>query len=179
MKFKTKRRWNIIAEYCIGWMIALIFLCIIRGVGTSEQGSLQFDFLPSIAIASTIAPILGLISGYGQILLEERIYKRISIQKLLTLRLVYATLFLVILILVSYIVYRVYFDTQIGLVEFALEPGSFAVYFYMLAVDFFLAVLRQVNLLLGEKKLMRFLMGAFYTPREEERIFMFLDLNTY
>ncbi len=39
-------------------------------------------------------------------------------------------------------------------------------------------ILRQVNLFLGNNNLWRLLRGKFYTPREEERIFMFLDLKS-
>jgi adenylate cyclase len=38
--------------------------------------------------------------------------------------------------------------------------------------------LRQVNLFLGTNNFWKLLRGRFYTPREEERIFMFLDLQS-
>jgi adenylate cyclase len=38
--------------------------------------------------------------------------------------------------------------------------------------------LRQVNLFLGSNNFWKLLRGRFYTPREEERIFMFLDLQS-
>jgi len=108
----------------------------------------------------------------------RNVYKRISIQKLLILRLAYAILFLIALILVSYAMVTSFFGVTIGLIAFIFEPGSFAIYFYILTVDFFMASLSQVNLMLGDKKLGQFLQGRFYTPREEERIIMFLDLQS-
>ncbi len=39
-------------------------------------------------------------------------------------------------------------------------------------------ILRQVTLFLGSNNLWSLLRGQFYTPREEERIFMFLDLQS-
>ena len=69
-----------------------------RGEGTRELGSVQFEFWPSILFSFFMGPIFGSISGYAQILSEERIYKRISFQKLLLLRLVYSILFLTVLI---------------------------------------------------------------------------------
>jgi len=38
--------------------------------------------------------------------------------------------------------------------------------------------LRQVNLFLGSNNLWKLFRGKFYTPQEEERIFMFLDLQS-
>lgn len=164
--------------YCIGWTLAFIFLSIVRGVGTTEQGSLQFGFFSSMAIALTLGPLIGAISGYAQIFSEERVYKRISIQKLLLLRLLYIFLFIITLTVIAYGTYQLYFGTHLGLIEFAFDKGSFAIYFYVFTVDIFMTILRQVNLMLGENNLWKFLMGKFYTPREEERIFMFLDLQS-
>jgi adenylate cyclase len=174
MKFRNKRRWQIIKQYTIGWTLAFMFLAIVRGEGTVELGSVQWEVWGSIGTAFIIGPILGVISGYAQILTEEYGYKRVSIQKLLLLRFGYAIFFLVSTILLGYAIYGV----DMGLIEFAFEPGSFAIYFYILSVDIFMFILRQVNLFLGSNNLWRLLRGRFYTPREEERIFMFLDLES-
>lgn len=178
MKFLNKQRWSILKFYVIGWTLSFIFLAIVRGVGTEELGKLQFDFKSSILISLTIGPILGLISGYAQILTEERIYKRISIQRLLILRLVYAVLFLVLTVFIAYLIYQLYFGTEVNIYEFAIDEGSGAIYFYIIAVDLFIAIFRQINLMLGENNLSKLLRGKFYTPREEERVFMFLDLKS-
>lgn len=176
MNFKNKRRWQIIKQYCIGWTLAFVFLIIVRGEGTEELGSVKWDVWESITKVFFIGPILGIISGYAQILTEERGYKRMSIQKLLILRFIYVVLFLVSLILVGYAIYGA--NKDIGLIAFAFEPGSFAIYLYIVAFDIFMLILRQVNLFLGNNNLWRLLRGKFYTPREEERIFMFLDLKS-
>lgn len=178
MNFRNRRRLKIIKDNCIGWTIAFIFLCIVRGEGTRELGSVQFEFWPSILFSFFMGPIFGSISGYAQILSEERIYKRISFQKLLLLRLVYSILFLTVLILMGYTTVSLFYGVKIGLLAFTFEPGSFAIYFYIISVDFFMVFLQQINLLLGKNNLGKLLRGKFYTPREEERIFMFLDLKS-
>lgn len=143
-----------------------------------EVGSLQFDFLSSMKIALTLGPIMGLISGYAQIITEERIYKYTSIHRMLFIRFVYAILFVILLIVAAYGVYQLYFGTSISLWTFAWDEGSAAIYFYVLFTDSFLSVLRQVSLMLGEGNLTKLLRGKFYTPREETHIFMFLDLQS-
>lgn len=174
MKFKNKRRWLIIQQYAIGWTIAFIFLSIVRGEGTQEMGSVQFEVWQSIFISFISGPILGSISGYAQILTEEYGYKKISIQKLLLLRVSYAILFLVLIITLAFFI----FGENITYMEFAFEPGSFAIYLYILMTDAFMFSLRQINLFLGTGNLWKLFNGKFYTPREEERIFMFLDLQS-
>ena len=174
MKFGNKRRWQIIQQYSIGWTLAFIFLSIVRGEGTKELGSVQFEVWESILTAFITGPILGCISGYAQILTEEHGYKRISIQKLLALRVVYVLLFLAALISLAY----VFYGENITFFDFAFEPGSFAIYLYIVSVDVFMFGLRQVNLFLGSNNFWKLFRGKFYTPREEERIFMFLDLQS-
>ncbi len=174
MTFKNKRRLKILQQYTIGWTLAFIFIGIVRGEGTKELGSVQFEVWDSIVMAFIVGPILGCISGYAQILTEEKGYKRISFQKLLLLRMVYAILFLVSLITLAYIVY----GKNITYFDFAFEPGSFAIYLYILTVDIFMFGLRQINLFLGSNNLWKLFRGKFYTPREEKRIFMFLDLQS-
>ena len=174
MKFRNKRRWQIMQQYCIGWTLAFIFFAIVRGEGTKELGSVQFEVWESILHAFIIGPILGCISGYAQILTEENSYNRISFQKMLVLRVLYVIMFLVALISFGY----AFYGEDITFIDFAFEPGSFAIYLYIVSVDIFMFGLRQVNLFLGSNNFWKLLRGRFYTPREEERIFMFLDLQS-
>jgi len=178
MNYKYKRRLRLIRGYVIGWMLAFIFLSIVRGSGTIERGSVQFEFWQSMLVSIIFGIFFGSISGYAQVLTEERIYKRISLQKLLSLRLIYAFLFLTVLILMSYAMVSIFFGAEVSLIDFIFEPGSFAIYLYILSVDIFMVILRQVNLLLGDNNLSKLLRGKFYTPREEDRIFMFIDLQS-
>lgn len=174
MKFKNRRRWQTILHYSIGWTLAFIFLSIVRGEGTEEVGSIKFDSWEAMIAALIAGPFFGSISGFAQILTEEYGYKQISFQKLVIVRFFYALIFLFSIILFGYSIY----GNGMTLYDFTFEPGSFAIYLYILTVDLFMFGLRQVNLFLGYRNLSKLLMGKFYTPREEERIFMFLDLQS-
>ncbi|WP_431174259.1 adenylate/guanylate cyclase domain-containing protein [Flagellimonas flava] len=173
----SKRRWRTLRFYMIGWTLSFVFLSIVRGVGTEEVGTLKFEFLDSLLIAFSLGPIMGFVSGLAQIISEERIYKNISLRKFLLIQLLYTLLFMVLLVVVAFGIYSLYFGTSIDLLTFAFDTGSVAIYFYVTCVNIFLSILRQVNLMLGEGNLVKLIMGRFYTPHEEERIFMFLDLQ--
>ncbi len=178
MKFKTKRKRGIIRDYIVGWTIAFLFLSIVRGVGTIEVSSVQFEFWETILVSIIFGLFFGSISGYAQILIEERYYRRISMQRLVVYRLLYAILFLFLIILFSYVMVTQFFGEVKGLLDFAFEPGSSAIYFYIISADIFMLLLRQVSLMLGQDNLWKLFKGKFYTPREENRIFMFLDLQS-
>ena len=158
----------------IGWTLAFIFLSIVRGEGTREIGSVDFVAWKAALVSIIGGCLFGALSGYAQILTEEKGYKKISIQKLLLLRILYVLLFLFTMISLAYL----FFGEEITFLEFAFEPGSFAIYLYIVVVDVFMFGLRQVNLFLGGGNLWKLFRGKFYSPREEERIFMFLDLQS-
>ncbi len=154
-----------------------MFLTIVRGVGATEDGAIDFDLTTSFLYSLTIGPIFGAISGCAQIVADERYYKRISAGKLLLIRSFLSIGILLLLVLVSYVFVPALLDVEISLKEFIFDEGSWAIYFFILTTDFFMAALWQVNLMLGGNNLWKILMGKFYEPHEEERIFMFLDLK--
>lgn len=174
MNFKNKRRWKIIRDYSIGWTLAFLFLCIVRGEGTQELGSVQFEMWKSFGFSFFMGPLFGSISGYAQVLTEEYGYNRISLGKLIMFRILFVVLFLVALFIFAYYIVA----PPVSFLEFVLEPGGIAMFVYIVAVDFFMLCLRQVNLFLGKDNLAKLIRGDFYNPREEERIFMFLDLQS-
>lgn len=177
MTFKNKRRWRIIGTYSFGWTLAFLFLTIIRGVGATEDGAIDFDFLDSLWYIFTIAPLFGAISGYAQILTVERLYKRTSAQKLLIIRLSISFFFLTVLILTSYLIVPPILGIDISLSDFIFDEGSLPIYLYILTADIFMAAIWQVNMMLGGNNLWKILQGKFSEPHEENRIFMFLDLK--
>lgn len=178
MNFITKRKLKIVRDYIIGWTLAFIFLSIVRGVGTIEVSSVQFEFWHSITISIVFGLTIGGLSGVAQLIIEEKLYRRISILKLTLLRLISIIILLVLIIFLAHFIVTTFLGETKGLVAFAGESGSFAIYFYIIVVDLFLGFLRQINLMLGEQNLKKYFLGKFYTPREEERIFMFLDLQS-
>jgi adenylate cyclase len=174
MNFSNKRRLNILKNYVIGWTLAFIFLTIIRGLGTIDLGAVQIELWKGILSAFLIGPIVGSISGVVQILIEEHMYKKIPLQKLLILRFLFSILFVTFIAILVHTL----FGNNIGLLDFALANSSIAIYVYIISVDIFMFSLRQVNLFLGSNNLWKLLSGKFYIPREEEMIFMFLDLKS-
>lgn len=174
MTFKAKRRWQTVRDYSIGWSLAFIYISIVRGEGTKELGSVEFEFWDSLVACLTLGPLFGAISGFAHVLMMEYGYKQVSLIKLIIWRVTYALLFLTSMIMLAFTIY----GKELTLLEFAFEPGSFAIYLYILTVDVFMFGLMQVSLFFGGNNLMKLLTGKFYTPLEEERIFMFLDLKS-
>jgi adenylate cyclase len=62
--------------------------------------------------------------------------------------------------------------------EFVASRGQFILVVYTLAIYSLLVFFLQINHLLGEGILWKFIRGKYHKPREEERIFMFLDMKS-
>lgn len=121
---------------------------------------------------------MGIFSGLTQVWMEEKFYRRSSILRFLLLRLVYTCLVVSVLMFAAFGVYRFYFSNNLDIINFAFQKGSFAVYIYVISIDLLINTMRQLNLMLGNGNIAKLLIGKFYHPREEQRIFMFLDLQS-
>jgi len=58
------------------------------------------------------------------------------------------------------------------------SPGQLVLVVYTLVIYSLLVLFLQINHLLGEGILWKFIRGKYHKPREEERIFMFLDMKS-
>lgn len=58
------------------------------------------------------------------------------------------------------------------------SPDQLILVFYTLVIYSLLVFFLQINHLLGEGVLWKFIRGKYHKPREEERIFMFLDMKS-
>jgi len=139
----------------------------------------EMQFWEGVGYSFIMGPVFGLVSGLLHMITIERLYKRVSLTRLILTRLLLSILFVIVLVIFSYLfIGRYVLGLKVSLAEFALDPGSFAIYFYLIFTDIFLTVLGLFNQVLGEGNLWRLLIGRFYNPRDEERIFMFVDLQS-
>jgi len=57
-------------------------------------------------------------------------------------------------------------------------PGFYSLLIYTLMIYTLLVFYIQINRMLGEGVLLKFLWGSYYKPVEEDRVFMFLDMKS-
>lgn len=62
--------------------------------------------------------------------------------------------------------------------SYLFSAGQLVLVLYTLVIFSLLLFILQVNQLLGEGVLWKFILGKYHKPREEERIFMFLDMKS-
>ncbi len=69
------------------------------------------------------------------------------------------------------------FKSRSTLTEFLFSFNFLPIFLYMIFTSLFINVLIHVERIIGRKNLIRFVSGKYLKPVEEERIFMFIDLN--
>ncbi len=125
---------------------------------------------------------LGLVFGLLELFLfpkYERRFRQWSFTKMLVLKVL---LYTAAIYLVS-ISLTVILDLAGGLevsklLAFLTSPTQLVLVVYTLVIYSLLVLFLQINRLMGEGTLWKFIQGKYHKPREEERIFMFLDMRS-
>ncbi|HKH62768.1 MAG TPA: adenylate/guanylate cyclase domain-containing protein [Flavitalea sp.] len=125
---------------------------------------------------------LGLIFGILELFLFPKAYnhfRRWSFTKILILKtLVYTAVIYAVTVALA-TASGIYEGRQLSeLPPFLVSVGLIVLVLYTLVIYGLLIFFLQVNRLLGKGVLWKFIRGKYHKPREEERIFMFLDMKS-
>lgn len=171
------------------WVIANILLVVIMHL-QSRIISQTFDVsvtgnLGSLVLLACIMGILyGVCLGLSDYYLDRKVFRRISLGKLILLK---AAISLAVLIGLVALIRYVLFDLLIlpspQIPGFAFTGESWDNLFSILLIYYFfmtlvISFINQVNRKYGPGILIPLLLGKYRYPREEQRIFMFMDLKS-
>jgi adenylate cyclase len=70
-----------------------------------------------------------------------------------------------------------YFESELNFWDFVLSPTSFLWIVYTGIISFFIYFFDVFKTQIGERVLLNLILGKYHYPREESRIFMFLDMK--
>ena len=174
-----KSTWSIILDYIVAWTFALVVYTLIRNVGTIEEDGMELPLINGLLFSPVFGILFGTVFAIVQLNFERLYNKRTPIAKLFLIGGVVSFSVITLLMVFAYVIFiyvlRIWESDP---ANFFFSPSSFIFYGYIILVDNLLSVFRQVNLMLGPGVLRKLIKGQFYTPREEERVFMFLDLKS-
>lgn len=170
---------KMIGFYAIGWTLFLVAFSLIRGVGTTENGPIDFDLVSSLILSVPMGLIFGSVSGIIQKVIEKKFYKKASLAKLLFIKGLLMIIFLFSMVSAYYFSYKLMKGDFITFNSIAFNGYiSIVIYSYWIVVDLLLTVIRHVDQMLGKGTLKRLVLGQYYMPTEKAKIFMFLDLQS-
>ncbi|WGQ10539.1 adenylate/guanylate cyclase domain-containing protein [Pedobacter gandavensis] len=171
------------------WIIANVFLCVLLhlqllsisetyqihrpgGLGTTLILAVLFGFLYGV--------ILGLTDHY----LDKNLKERQSMGRIILIKSILSLVLIVsMLVFTKRIFFNLFVDPSLYAPSFMVKDKSWEYMFFILVIYYFfmtfiIGFINQVNRKYGPGVLVPLLLGKYKTPKEEERIFMFMDLKS-
>lgn len=146
----------------------------------------QPDNLHAIRNGIVIGVLMGLSVGCAELYFFGPIGRRLRFSSLLIVRSIFYVILIsgvVVFVVAEHLTHM--YPISLGEAfynpkfQYFLFGGEFlGILVYALGVSFVINFVRQINRLLGQNALFYYITGKYHHPREEERIFMFLDLKS-
>lgn len=170
------------------WIMANILLVGImhmtaRMISETFQVSVSGEFAPMLLIAITLGVSYGVTLGLANYFLDQNFFRKLPLGKIIVLKTV-TSLVVIILILATL---RFAFSDQLISPSMPadvayVEDQSWGTLFWLLVIYYsvmtlLLSFINQVNKKYGPGILLPLLLGRYREPKEENRIFMFMDLK--
>jgi adenylate cyclase len=171
------------------WIVANILLGVILHLQTlsiSESFKLPgISKLGAVIIIAIVSGIVyGIILGLTGYFFDNRILRRLSFGKIILFKTIISLCVLVILVgLIRFVFLDLLISLSLYEKNFILTPASWKYFFYILLIySFFMTLvinfINQVNKKYGPGIVIPLLLGKYRNPHEEERIFLFMDLQS-
>jgi len=171
------------------WIIASVFLSIIlhlQALSISETSRLNSPtrFDNTLVLSVMFGFFYGIVLGLTDQYLDKNLHEKQSMGRII---LVKSTISLVLIVLTLILIRYTFFDFFITTSNFGdnlkTNDKSWRYLFYILVIYYFVMTLfisfiNQVNRKYGPGVLVPLLLGKYKYPKEEERIFMFMDLKS-
>lgn len=164
--------------YVIGWFFASTFFYIMREVGGSGLGHLDFPAPKLIFLIPLFAVFSGTLFGSLQYFFEKYLLRKIPLWKLLIRLCIDQFLIISLLTVIYYFAIKMMELSTKTFWEFLRSPVTLIYYLYVFLINSTMSLLLEITKLLGRGNFFKLIAGKFYNPKEEYRIFMFVDLNS-
>ena len=168
------------------WIIANVLLGTImhlqtRSVGETFHLTGLGRFAPVVMVCVTIGILNGVCLGSADYYFDRKLVRKQSLGRILFLKtIISVSVLLLFFALLRFVLFDWVRSPQLAS---GLSPKSWEYIFYILAIYYFFMTLlinfiNQVNKKYGPGVLVPLLLGKYSIPKEEERIFMFMDLKS-
>lgn len=179
------RNYKRIIFWVIAWTLAAYLFFIIRTVGT--QGEVAGNFLTDSPFFYNILPLTlsGILLALLFIIMEAvtnqpRIRKR-SFRWIIVIKLISFAVMSYLVVLLSMILGRIGNTEGLSLLrprEVFLTPAYQVILLYITLVGGLFSFLELIDRKLGPDTLFYLIVGKYYHPKQEQRIFLFLDMES-
>ena len=186
MNIFNKRNLEIFITDVVVWTLAMTVFAVLRFAPTftgpnSTQPDIEIDFGYYLHLGIEAGLFMGVIYGFVDIFLDRHWLRKRSYGSILVIK---GIVHFAIIIVMGILVRIEAFDkmevelTRETMRNSLINPGLIIILGYTTIISFLLNFYRQITLKFGPGNLFKFLVGRFHRPKEEERIFMFLDMKS-
>ncbi len=170
------------------WIAANILLVVImhfQSMIISQTFKLQVigRLAPMIWVAIILGTLYGVSVGLTDYYLDKKVFRKLSLGKLILFKTIISLTVLIILLeFIRYVLFDLFISPSL-LPGVTFDQESWKYSFHLLLIYYFfmnlvISFINQVNKKYGPGVLIPLLLGKYRNPREEERIFMFMDLKS-
>jgi len=181
--------WTYVGTQINFWIMAnLLLVVIIRLFAHVIMDSLHKPVVGSFGQALLVAVVLGLLYGTGLgfsgYYLDRKLFKRLSLGRVLLLKtLISVALVAVVILVFRFVLFDIFLSPSLTIAGMRFTDQSWRYLSWLLLIYYFFMNLvinfvNQVNKKYGPGVLLPLLLGRYSIPREEDRIFMFMDLKS-
>lgn len=172
----------------IAWVLAAYLFLTVRLMGMAEYDHIKVIIPIRYSLSffqGTIAGMLiGTILGIVDLSLKRRVIMKRSFGSLVILKgMIYIVTIIVILSLIHLVtgIFVDHYSLRTALYDlylFYTQKFLIAILIYALVISFLISFIKQVNQKFGPGILGKMVLGKYFKPQQESRIFMFLDLHS-
>ena len=171
-------------RHAVVWFLSFAFWMLMREFGheiVQEEGpDRAMTFIQRVRFLAIIGVGAGVIFGSLEYLIDKYIYKKISFGKTILIGSVSYLVAVILLVTFGMRAFTKMLGVEMSLAiykDYLFSGEMLLLVIYCFIVGFFIDLFREIDKKFGPGNLWRMMKGEFYHPKEEQRIFMFLDLK--
>ncbi len=169
----------------IVWVLAFFILLFLRNSGsnlnTLENPLRNLNPAQLIAVIFSVGGIAGVMYASIELLFDRPYFQRHSYGRIILSKAIFSFFAVKLLMVIAIALISTFMDTWMELAEVIIILRSkvyWVVFVYFIMVASLISFVRMVSQKFGPGILWNMFIGRYRNPREEQRIFMFLDLKS-